>query len=98
MDETGQRLASENRTWARRLDEALDEATPEDERGEAFLQNVRAYRSDADHFSDEGDLVRAFEAVVWAWAWLEIGARIGAIDWEYPEGGFEPRPGASDEA
>lgn len=89
MDETTQRLTEETDRWARRLDDALEEATAETQRGRAFLENVRAYRNDADHFEDEGDRVRAFEAVVWAWAWLEIGARIEAIDWTYPEDGFD---------
>lgn len=89
MDETAKRLEQETEQWAKRLDEALDEADARTDEGEAFLENVRAYRSDAAHFADDEDRVRAFEAVVWAWAWLEIGARIDAIDWEYPEDGFE---------
>ena len=40
-----------------------------------FFENVQAYISDAEHFLQRGDLVRAFEAIVWAWAWLEIGQR-----------------------
>jgi len=40
-----------------------------------FLENVQAYISDTEHFLQKGDLVRAFEAIVWAWAWLEIGQR-----------------------
>lgn len=89
MDETARELTEETRRWARRLDEALDEAEPATEQGRLLLENVRAYRSDAEHFADEGDRIRAFEAVVWAWSWLEIGARIEAIDWAYPEEGFE---------
>jgi hypothetical protein len=88
VDDTAARLDAETDTWADRLDEALDDAQAATEEGQAFLENVRAYRSDADHFVEQGDLVRAFEAVVWAWAWLEIGARIDAIDWDYPEDGF----------
>lgn len=40
-----------------------------------FLENAQAYISDTEHFLQKGDLVRAFEAIVWAWAWLEIGQR-----------------------
>lgn len=85
MDGTDERLRDQTDTWRDRLDRALDEATVAGERGDRFLENIRAYRSDCDHFEGEGDLVRAFEAIVWAWAWLEIGADIGAIDWSYPE-------------
>jgi hypothetical protein len=88
MTSTEERLESQTDTWSQRLDEALDEASALENRGRAFLENVQAYRSDAEHFAGEGDLVRAFEAVVWAWAWLEIGARIDAIDWDYPEDGY----------
>lgn len=85
MDGTDERLRDQTDTWRGRLDRALDEANAADERGHRFLENIRAYRSDCVHFEEEGDLVRAFEAIVWAWAWLEIGADIGAIDWSYPE-------------
>lgn len=88
--DTDDRLRQEISVWRQRLDDALEEATPKDPRGDEFLDNIEAYRSDTDHFEDEGDLVRAFEAIVWAWSWLEIGARIDVIDWDYPEGGFEP--------
>lgn len=89
---TDERLAEEIETWRERLDQALDEARPAGARGERFLENIRAYRSDTDHFEAEGDLVRAFEAIVWAWAWLEIGAEIDAIDWTYPEEGWGSGP------
>lgn len=89
MDETARRLRNETDRWADRLDDALADADAEDEQGRSFLENAEAYRSDADHFEAEDDPVRSFEAVIWAWAWLEIGARIGAIDWAYPEDGFE---------
>ncbi|OYT56038.1 MAG: hypothetical protein B6U68_03995 [Candidatus Aenigmarchaeota archaeon ex4484_14] len=28
---------------------------------------------------EKGDLVRAFEAVIWAWSWLEIGLEMGEL-------------------
>lgn len=74
------------------MDRALEDAAPADEEGDRFLENIRAYRSDCDHFEREGDLVRSFEAIVWAWAWLEIGADVGAIDWSYPDAWDDPGP------
>jgi len=43
------------------------------------LRNINAYISDSEYFLKKGDLVRAFECVVWAWAWLEIGLDIGIL-------------------
>ena len=40
---------------------------------EEFLENVSAYIRDSQYFLEKGDLIRAFEAVIWAWAWMEIG-------------------------
>lgn len=58
------------------------------ERGDAeYLQNVSAYLSDARYFLDRYDLIRAFEAVIWAWAWMEIGERIGVLRPEVGGGG-----------
>jgi len=41
----------------------------------SFLENIQAYIKDTDYFLNKKDLIRAFEAVIWAWAWLEIGKR-----------------------
>ncbi|MDX1611415.1 MAG: DUF357 domain-containing protein [Candidatus Thermoplasmatota archaeon] len=85
MDELARELTEQTATWRKRLDRALEEAEPATAQGADLMVNVRAYRQDADHFEQEGDLVRAFEAIVWAWSWLEIGARLEEIDWSYPE-------------
>ncbi len=47
-----------------------------------FVDNVRAYIHDSRYFLEKGDLVRAFECVVWAWAWLEIGQEFGFLEVE----------------
>jgi len=36
-----------------------------------MIKNIDAYISDTQHFM-KNDMVRAFEAIVWAWAWMEI--------------------------
>jgi hypothetical protein len=43
------------------------------------MDNIKAYISDTEYFLKKGDLIRAFECVVWAWAWMEIGIEIGKI-------------------
>jgi hypothetical protein len=41
--------------------------------------NISAYLQDSKYFLDKKDLVRAFEAVIWAWAWMEIGLELGHL-------------------
>jgi hypothetical protein len=38
-----------------------------------MLENISSYLSDSHYFLKQNDLIRAFEAVIWAWAWMEIG-------------------------
>jgi len=44
--------------------------------GEEFMENIEAYIEDSKYFLNKSDLIRAFEAVIWAWAWLEIGLKL----------------------
>jgi hypothetical protein len=44
-----------------------------------FCENISAYLQDSEYFLENQDLVRAFEAVVWAWAWMEIGLQLGLL-------------------
>ena len=44
-----------------------------------FCENVSAYLQDSEYFLKKVDLIRAFEAVVWAWAWMEIGLELGLL-------------------
>lgn len=50
-----------------------------DPKGEAMMTNMKAYISDARHFMKIGDLVRAFECAVWAWAILELCEEFGVF-------------------
>lgn len=77
--ETEERLAAETEKWLEKLDDRLDAAEAADDDGAELLENARAYRDDVAHFREDGDLVRAFEAVVWGWSWLEIGERLGHV-------------------
>jgi len=45
----------------------------------SFIENIDAYISDSKYFHQKGDLIRSFESVIWAWAWLEIGQEIGIL-------------------
>ncbi len=56
-----------------RLYEVLPRIHSENPEGDQFLENIKAYVKDSDYFIERDDPIRAFECVVWAWAWLEIG-------------------------
>ncbi len=45
-----------------------------------FLAMARAYLSDAEHFSQQGDRDRALAAASYAHAWLDAGVRLGVLD------------------
>ena len=68
-------LRNETAKWQGRA-EALFSQLSGDER---FLENISAYLSDSHYFMEQKDLIRAFEAVIWAWAWMEIGLDTGVL-------------------
>ena len=44
---------------------------------EDFLDMIKRYLSDAQHFRDKDDYINAFAALNYAHGWLDAGARIG---------------------
>jgi uncharacterized protein len=62
-------LEAETRKWLVKAEDLFATISGE----EHFLENVSAYIRDTHYFLKNGDLIRAFEAVIWAWAWMEIG-------------------------
>ncbi len=79
MIDTKERLKDETRKWEKKLQTRLKDVDSADEDGAELLENARAYLNDVDHFRDQEDWVRAFEAVIWGWSWLEIGERLEKI-------------------
>ncbi|MFH1236982.1 MAG: DUF357 domain-containing protein [Candidatus Aenigmatarchaeota archaeon] len=65
-------LQSETIKWTKRIEKEIKKAKAKNKKGEALLENVRAYIDDSKYFAKKGDPIRAFEAIIWAWAWLEI--------------------------
>ncbi len=67
-------------------EEARLKATPiangvsDQERLVSMLRMCDDYASDARHFLQEGDLVRAFGAINYSHAWLDAAVRIGLLD------------------
>lgn len=74
-DDLAEDLRAETLKWLDRAEDLFCRLTGD----ERFLENISAYLSDSRHFLKIGDLIRAFEAVVWAWAWMEIGMEIGLL-------------------
>ena len=68
-------LLSETVKWQNKAQDLYDSISGEDE----FLENVSAYIRDCQYFLNRGDLIRAFEAIIWAWAWMEIGLHKGLL-------------------
>jgi hypothetical protein len=75
----GKRLEHEIGKWSVKIERKLKTARAANAKGEEFLKNINAYVSDSAHFLAKGDPVRSFEAIVWAWAWLEIGIELDLL-------------------
>jgi hypothetical protein len=77
--DVSEQLQSETKKWLERIKQERPKAELADKSKSDFLENIDAYISDAEHFLSRKDFVRAFEAVIWSWSWLEIGERIGIL-------------------
>ncbi|UCG95947.1 MAG: DUF357 domain-containing protein [archaeon] len=74
-----EQLRKEIKKWMVKLEKAVDQTKAIDRKGFDFLTNIRAYQSDSLHFYHKDDLVRSFEALIWAWAYCEIGREMGIL-------------------
>lgn len=68
-------LRVETEKWQKKAQDLYENVSGDRE----FLENVSAYIRDCQYFLEKGDLIRAFEAVIWAWAWMEIGLEKGLL-------------------
>ena len=68
-------LEMETKKWLERIEREIEAVEAVNKKGKEFFENIKAYISDSHYFLDR-DLIRAFECVVWAWAWLEIGIEL----------------------
>ncbi len=74
-------LRNETEKWLKKAEDRFNglRAGKDRKLGEAFLKNIGAYIEDSKWFLERGDLIRAFECVIWAWAWMEIGLELGLL-------------------
>jgi len=73
---TEQALRKETNKWLHRIEKEIKNIKPPDEKGREFLENILAYIKDSRYFLGKGDLVRSFEAVIWAWSYLSISREL----------------------
>lgn len=65
---TEQELRRETEKWLLRIEREIKNIKPPGQKGSESLENIKAYIKDSRYFMGRGDLVRAFEAVIWSWA------------------------------
>ena len=68
-------LLSETVKWQGKAQDLYENISGEEE----FMENISAYIRDCQYFLEKDDLIRAFEAIIWAWAWMEIGLQKGIL-------------------
>jgi len=77
--EVARKLEEETRKWQARIKKERRKIILKDKAHENFLANIDNYISDCAHFAKKDMQIEAFEAVIWAWAYLEIGLDIGIL-------------------
>jgi hypothetical protein len=71
-------LKKETKKWTRKIEKEMAD-TKITGKNASFVANIKAYVKDSKHFAKKGDLIRSFETIIWAWAWLEILKELGMI-------------------
>jgi hypothetical protein len=55
-----------------KIEPLIDKIEVNGKKGEEMMENMKAYVSDSKHFLKNKNYLKSFEAIVWAWAILEI--------------------------
>ena len=76
MDETQRKLKEETEKWLKKLEDRIENRDSSVEQ----MENVEAYRDDTYHFLDEGDYIKAWESVIYAWGILETLERLNKFE------------------
>ena len=74
-------LKRETEKWLEKLEKEMKKAnnTTKNKQIENELVNINAYISDCKHFLEKKDLVKAFEAIIYAWGIVDTLRRCGLI-------------------
>lgn len=73
-------LKKETEKWLERIKKIGFKSASE--KGKWMKENIEAYVNDCEYFLKINDLIRAFECVIWAWAFVEIGKELGELEVE----------------
>ncbi|MFA4819706.1 MAG: DUF357 domain-containing protein [Candidatus Aenigmatarchaeota archaeon] len=73
-------LKEETERWLVKAKAKRKQIKLPDKSKEGMLKNIDAYISDTEHFMKKGDLIRAFEAIIWTWSWIEILEELKVIE------------------
>jgi hypothetical protein len=73
-------LGEETEKWLAKIKSKRGKTVLIDKTKSELLENMDAYIADSEHFLKKGDLIRAFEAVIWSWANLELGLQLGILE------------------
>ena len=65
--------------WRSKILSLIDDIGAVDNKSEEMLNNMKAYVSDSNFFLAKGDLVRSFEALVFAYGILETCKELGVF-------------------
>jgi len=66
--------------WLTKLEKKLEKTKPIGKKGGEFLKNIHAYIVDTEHFLSQGDYVKAWELVSFAWGLFEGGEELGILE------------------
>ena len=80
MSNLNEELKTETEKWLKKAKEKRQKIKLRDNSKQDMIKNIDAYISDTGHFMKKGDMIRSFEAIVWAWAWMEILAQLKVIE------------------
>ncbi|MEM7819892.1 MAG: DUF357 domain-containing protein [Candidatus Aenigmatarchaeota archaeon] len=66
------KLRKETKKWLNKIIKKRKNIELNDKNKNDLIKNIDAYISDSQYFLKKDDLINAFEAVIWSWAWFEI--------------------------
>ena len=79
-EETRENLIKETKKWLERIKTKREAIILRDSMRTDFVENIDAYISDSEFFLENQEVIEAFEAVIWAWAYMEIGKDLKIIE------------------
>ena len=79
-------LKKETEKWLLKIEKEIKGVKPADKQGGEFLENIQAYIKDSRFFLANKDLVRSFEAVLWAWAVYDTALKVRLLKPGKPKG------------